>query len=414
MRRHKTLLLVLTAIVVLLVGVRLALPYIVKEYVNDRLANLQAYTGSVRDVHLALWRGAYRVDGIRIDKRHVDQPTPFFEADRVDFSVEWRSLFKGSLVAKGAFVTPKLNLVQGNTERDSQTGRGVNWAGKLKELFPFDFNTIEVHEGTVTFRAPGIRTQDSLTGSHLNGSVSNLTNVVTTGKETFAEFRISGTVLRTGVAKVAGSVNPVAPQPTFDVNLTVEKVKLPEVNPWLRQYIKADAEAGDFDLYVELAAADGRFKGYAKPVMQDVKMLSIDEKDEDALHKAWEAIVQFAANLFENKEEDQVAARIPFRGTIENPKASILETIASVLRNAFVAAFARSLEGSISLRDVEQNLSEYDNRKEEKAAKDDDRKVGKKHDERAEDEDQKQDDENRRPRAVGPRAQPIAPPKDAE
>jgi hypothetical protein len=29
-----------------------------------------------------------------------------------------------------------------------------------------------------------------------------------------------------------------------------------------------------------------------------------------------------------------------------------------VLRNAFVSAFARSLEGSISLRDVKKNLSE--------------------------------------------------------
>ena len=34
----------------------------------------------------------------------------------------------------------------------------------------------------------------------------------------------------------------------------------------------------------------------------------------------------------------------------------ILETVVSVLRNAFVSAFARSLEGSVSLRDVKKNL----------------------------------------------------------
>jgi hypothetical protein len=74
------------------------------------------------------------------------------------------------------------------------------------------------------------------------------------------------------------------------------------------------------------------------------------------LRKLWEGVVDFAANILENKEEEQIAARPPFTGTIENPEASVWPTIVSVLRNAFVSAFARSLEGSISLRDVKENL----------------------------------------------------------
>ena len=56
--------------------------------------------------------------------------------------------------------------------------------------------------------------------------------------------------------------------------------------------------------------------------------------------------------------EDQVGARVPFSGTIQDPDANIWQTIASVLRNAFVSAFTRSLEGSISIRNVRENLSE--------------------------------------------------------
>ena len=41
-------------------------------------------------------------------------------------------------------------------------------------------------------------------------------------------------------------------------------------------------------------------------------------------------------------------------------ETSLFATIASVLRNAFVSAFARSLEGSITLRDVKKNLNELD------------------------------------------------------
>ena len=43
-----------------------------------------------------------------------------------------------------------------------------------------------------------------------------------------------------------------------------------------------------------------------------------------------------------------------------------MPTIASVMRNAFVSAFARSLEGSITLRDVKKNLRDVDPSPEEK------------------------------------------------
>ena len=47
--------------------------------------------------------------------------------------------------------------------------------------------------------------------------------------------------------------------------------------------------------------------------------------------------------------------------------------IASVLRNAFISAFARSLEGSITLRDVKKNLEDIDPNKEEAGEKKDEK-----------------------------------------
>jgi hypothetical protein len=186
-----------------------------------------------------------------------------------------------------------------------------------------------------------------------------MTNVAKSGQETFAGFKASATVLGSGTAIVAGSANPLARTPTFDVNLAVKGVKLPKVNPWLREFIKADAEAGDFELYTELAAADGKFEGYAKPIMENVDIYSSEEEEDNPLKRLWEGLVDFAAGVLEDEETDQVAARIPFSGTIENPEAGILETVVSVLHNAFVSAFARSLEGSVSIRDVRKNLKDY-------------------------------------------------------
>lgn len=381
MSRKNKWLIGLVAVVVLLVAVRLALPYIVEDYANRKLAALDAYEGHVGDIDVHLWRGAYSIDDIVIVKKGASRPVPFFKAQRLDLSVEWRSLMRGSIVAEADFIAPELNLVQAESKKESQLGGEVDWHARLEELFPTRFNTIEVIDGTVRFLAPGIQARDAITARQVRGHVSNLTNVIEVGKETFADFRVEGEVLDGAPAAVAGSVNAFAKQPTFDVNLEVKKVKLPQVNPWLREYIKADAEAGDFELYMELAAAEGKFRGYAKPIMENVDLYRSGEPEKNPIKRVWEGFLDFAANVLENEEEDQVAARIPFTGTIENPETSVFATIASVMRNAFVSAFARSLEGSITLRDVKQNLTDLDpnaeqekerEKKREKDSKDED------------------------------------------
>lgn len=367
-RRTKWLM-TLGVVIALLVGARLALPFEVARLVNDKLATLNSYRGHIGDVDIHLWRGAYSINDIEIEKSAGSHPVPFFKARRVNLSVEWRSLLHRRLVSTVEFLSPELNLVQGKTEKDSQYGKEENWNQRLQELFPFHFNTIEAHDGTVRFLAPGIQTRDAITARHVEAGVSNLTNVSKSGKEAFADFHAEADVLSKAPAKVSGSVDPFASQPTFDVNLVVKKVQLPDVNPWLRQYLKADAESGKFELYLEVAAADGQFKGYAKPIMQDVKFHRSDETDESVLRRLWEGFLDFAANVLKNREADQVAARIPFHGTLQNPKTSVWEAIVSVLHNAFVAAFAHSLEGSITLRDVQKDLKGMDSMPGEDAKK---------------------------------------------
>jgi hypothetical protein len=375
MRRRDKWLFAGALLVFLIVAVRVALPSVLRDYVNGRLQALEGYEGHIEDIDLSLLRGAYRIENIQIvrtpsDTRTGDAPAdtktdakaasaapvPFFSCPRVEFSVEWPSLIRGSLVAEGEFHSPNINFVQGETSEQSQTGEGVDWGQRLAELFPFRFNTVRVHDGTITFLAPGIQAADAMKATRVEGEVTNLTNVAGVDKETFANFRLDGEVLDGGAANISGSVDPLAAQPTFDVNLQLRNVKLPQVNPWLRQYIKADAEAGDFELYLEIAAADGRFQGYAKPVLQNVDIYSSEEPEQNFFKRMWEGLVDFAANVLENEEQQQVAARIPFTGTIEDPESSVLQTIVSVLHNAFVGAFARSLEGSVSVRNVRKNL----------------------------------------------------------
>ena len=66
MTRNRKLVIGLLAVVLFLVAARVAMPYLVEDYVNDKLAALDSYDGHVGDIDIHLWRGAYSIDDIEI------------------------------------------------------------------------------------------------------------------------------------------------------------------------------------------------------------------------------------------------------------------------------------------------------------------------------------------------------------
>jgi hypothetical protein len=232
----------------------------------------------------------------------------------------------------------------------------VNWPEEIRELFPFRLNVVEARDGLVTFRAPGIATDDSLTMRAFTMRLRNLTNVQDVEEPAFAELDVQGQIMGNAPITLAGRIDPNEQNPTFDIDLTIEGARLVDVNPWLREFLKVDAETGVFSMYSELAAAEGRFEGYVRPILEDPKFVDADEESQGPFQRAWEGLVNIAAKILENKQEGQVATQIPLSGEIENPDAGILTAIVNLARNAFVAAFSRSLEGSITLRDVASDV----------------------------------------------------------
>ena len=269
----------------------------------------------------------------------------------MDLSLLWRALFKGQAVGEVVMHAPQLNLVQSEANQEKQLGTGVNWPQEIRDLFPFQLNLVEARDGLVTFRAPGISTNDSLTMRDFQMQLRNLTNVQDLDEPAFAELDVSGQIMGNAPLTLTGSIDPNEQTPTFDIDLTIEGARLVDVNPWLREFLKVDAEMGVFSMYSELAAAESRFEGYVRPILEDPQFLSAEEV-EGPFRKAWEGLVNLAAKILENKEEEQVATQIPLRGEFEDPSADVLGAMVNLLRNAFVAAFSHSLEGSITLRDV--------------------------------------------------------------
>ena len=165
--------------VLVLVGVaaRLAAPTLVERYVNRSLADMGEYRGTISGVDLRLLAGGYVLRDLTIVKIDSAHETPFATMPTMDLTLQWPALFRGQAVGEVVMHDPVLNFVQGPSTEQQQLGTGVNWPQEIRDLFPFRLNVVEAQNGLVTFRAPGISTNDSLTIRDFQMRLRNLTNV---------------------------------------------------------------------------------------------------------------------------------------------------------------------------------------------------------------------------------------------
>ena len=108
---------VLGSILLLLIAIRIALPYILLKLVNKELQNIPKYTGHVDDIDVALIRGAYKIKMIKLEKNGGKIAVPFFSAPLIDLSIQWESLFHGRIVGEIEVDQPVLNFVKGPTKK---------------------------------------------------------------------------------------------------------------------------------------------------------------------------------------------------------------------------------------------------------------------------------------------------------
>jgi hypothetical protein len=341
-RRWSRRALALAAVLLVLVAARAALPFWLRGFVAKEIARVEGYRGSVADVDLALYRGAFRIEGLAIRKHDGGEPVPFLSADRIAVTIDWQALRDGVLVGEVEAIRPRLDFVAGRPP----TGEETKWLERLEELYPFAIDRFAVVDGQVHFRDPHRDPPVDVELSDLDLEARNLTNRREISAERPARVTLHARVQNSG--RIAGEleVDPFAPQPKFELDLELASLQLPELDPFLRAYAGVDVERGTLDVYSEVMAEDGRFEGWVQPLMRDVDVLRVEEESDEQGFFAtlWEGLVGSASELLENQPEDQVAARIPMRGTFEQPDVGVLEALASLLRNGYVEALRPRME----------------------------------------------------------------------
>jgi hypothetical protein len=150
-------------------------------------------------------------------------------------------------------------------------------------------------------------------------------------------------------------LDPLNKVPTFDLDATMTNTALTNFNNFFTAYGKFDVEKGSMSLYTELAARDGEFSGYVKPLITDLKVLKLSDEEGNPLQVAWEAFIGGTLEIFTNQPKDQFATKVPFDGKFKNPDVDLGTAIFAVLRNAFIEALKPSLDNDVSLDTVHQD-----------------------------------------------------------
>jgi hypothetical protein len=338
------------ALVLLLVGLRLALPGLIHAHLNHLLARNPRYEGTVGDVDVALWRGAYKIHDVEMRKRGGRVPVPFLKAPLIDVSVLWNELARGRFVGEMVLDSPQLNFVAGPTEADRQTGVAGEgqWRRLVKGLFPAKFNRIEVRDGSIHFRNFRAQPKVDISLVSVDLVAGNLENTRHTRAKRAGLVVMRGRVEGGGYLILHSTVEPDATDPSFNCDLIVRGADLTAWNDFLRAYAGVDVEHGKLSLFAELLAEDGEFHGYAKPFFKDVEVLDWDKVvAQNPISTAWEAIVQAVLEVFRNHSEDDVASRIPITGSTKNPRGEFWPALGSALYNAFIDGLKPRLEHSV-------------------------------------------------------------------
>ncbi|HGM5583082.1 TPA: DUF748 domain-containing protein [Pseudomonas putida] len=334
----------LASLIVLLLALHLALPYLVRGYLNDKLADMGDYRGEVADVDLAWWRGAYQINGLKIVKTTGKVPVPLLDAPLIDLSVSWHSLwYDQAVVAEVAFVRPELNFVDGGSKQNSQTGQGTDWRQQLEKLLPITLNEVRIEDGTLTFRNFNSKPPVDLKATQLQASIRNLTNVRDEKGRRDASF--DATALIAGDARVESraTFDPFSDFDDFEFRLRAEGLELRRLNDFASAYGKFDFNAGHGDLVIEAQAEDGRLNGYIKPLLRDVDVFDwqqdVEDKDKGFFRSIWEAVVGASETVLKNQPKNQFATRVELSGSVRQQNISAFEAFLQILRNGFVQAF---------------------------------------------------------------------------
>ncbi len=336
-------------ILILLIAFRLYLPTLVKNKINKVLADIPGYYGLVEDIDIALFRGAYVINGMYLNKGNATSQVPFLNFPKSDISIEWKSLFRGKIVSEIIMTSPEVIYVFEDQKEESGDANANDWTKALTDIVPIDINHFEVHDGKLAFVQLSAEPNIDLQINKLELTADNLRNVVEKERILPSPIRATGVSIGNGKVSLEGYMNLVKEIPDMDLSFSLENAEATALNDFTNYYAGLDFDKGTFGIYSEVAIADGHLIGYVKPLLTDTVLIG---KEDSFLEVLWEGFVGFFKFVLKNQGTDTLATKVPFEGDLNNVEAGVWPTVINIFENAWIEAFKGEVDNDIDYKDA--------------------------------------------------------------
>jgi hypothetical protein len=339
----------ITAIIVLAGAVVVvSMPIVLRRKFNRILRGLDDFTGQVDRVSVNLFTSTVNVYDLRMDSRRASGQEPVVFIPHIVIAFRWSALFRHMQDLTIQVNEPRVVMVEDkNPETVAAPGKEPANLKTLLGKLPAFHADIEVRDGYFQYIGTVADVHADIPITSLYLSLHSLTN--RSIPKHISPIEATATVYE-GHAVLHANLLPLADTLTFAATLELQGLNLTLLNSFLRRYARVDVSHGRLDVYAEMGLAGGAFKGYIKPVFKNLDFTGASDGRNGFLQKMWERGVSLALKLLQNQRKGEIATKIPFQGTLENPNVSVGAALLGIVKNAFIRSVKPSLDNVISGR----------------------------------------------------------------
>jgi hypothetical protein len=200
-----------------------------------------------------------------------------------------------------------------------------------------------------------------------SGADLRMTRLTNQTREATSHLEGRGLFMGSGVTEVAANFRPDAEGASFDVDVSIRDTDMRTMNDMLRAYANLDVAGGTFSFFSELRIEGGEISGYVKPMFKDLNVYEPrQDRKKNVFRKLYEHLAEGVAALLENEPRDEVVTVAELRGPVENPRASNLQVVGRLIRNAFFKAILPGFEHEAGSRQSAGDKDKKDRKRDEK------------------------------------------------
>ncbi len=304
---------IFAGIAVLLLILRLALPFVLLNLINQELAgDLNHYEGHLEDLSLSLWRGAYTLNDLTIKKKDSNLP-PLLNVKKTDVAIAWQALLRKEISMHIVIDQLHLQLLDSQKNEQKQLGNDEpgSWVQTLNHLIPMHVESLKMTDSTFNFNNNDLSKSYPIALTDVSVRVDDLrSNRNVNGAATspyWASARLPG---NSGV-QAKGKINILSSPLNFSVALKVVGFPLASINKLLMTYVPLDFSKGILSLYTEFNQVSGNGRGYAKIFVKDVTVIASQQKYVSVKHFSYEMGAAFGNWVLRNSKTKDVAVMLP-------------------------------------------------------------------------------------------------------